>query len=48
VLATLHGHTDLALLLQEGPDLPCPECGEYIEFGDAEQLYHEGREGHEA
>jgi hypothetical protein len=31
-LAALHGHADLTLFLQNGPELSCPACGEAIEF----------------
>ncbi len=34
-LAALHGHMHLALLLERGPDLECPSCGEPVAFGDA-------------
>ena len=33
-LAALHGHSNLALLLESGLNFYCPECGEYIEFGE--------------
>jgi hypothetical protein len=36
-LAALHGHANLALLLQDGPRLSCPECGAPIVFADAEE-----------
>jgi len=35
-VAALHGHANLALLLQNGPDFCCPECGEPINYGRAE------------
>ena len=34
-LAGLHGHADLAMLLQLGPDLSCPVCGDPIEFRES-------------
>jgi hypothetical protein len=36
-VAALHGHANLALLLQDGPDFWCPECGEPINYGRAEE-----------
>jgi hypothetical protein len=35
-LAGLHGHANVALLLQGGPEPWCPECGEPIHFGDTD------------
>lgn len=32
-LAGLHGHPNLALLMQSGLDLYCPNCGDDIKFG---------------
>lgn len=32
-LAALHGHSNLSLLMQNGPDFGCPSCGEPIEYG---------------
>jgi hypothetical protein len=29
-LAALHGHGELAYLMEDGPRLPCPACGKYI------------------
>lgn len=36
-LAALHGHYNLALLLDSGLDIYCPECGEYIIFGECNE-----------
>ena len=36
-VAALHGHSNLAILLQDGPEFWCPECGEPIVFADAEE-----------
>ncbi|HVE58574.1 MAG TPA: hypothetical protein VNB22_17200 [Pyrinomonadaceae bacterium] len=36
-LAALHGHTNLAMLMQDGENFWCPECGEYIDYGIVEQ-----------
>ncbi len=30
VLAAMHGHSNLATLLDQGPDVPCPHCGAYL------------------
>ena len=35
-LAGLHGHANVAILLQSGPEPWCPECGEPIAFGEGE------------
>lgn len=35
-LAGLHGHADVALLLQSGAAPWCPQCGEPIAFGEVE------------
>jgi len=34
VLAAFHGHPNLALLLECGPEISCPICGDPIEFGE--------------
>jgi hypothetical protein len=33
-LAALHDHAHLALLLQDGPEFSCPECGKPIRYGE--------------
>jgi hypothetical protein len=33
-LAALHGHSNITLLLESGPEIYCPECGENIVFGE--------------
>ena len=33
-LAAFHGHYPLALLMNGGPQMSCPSCGEPIEFGE--------------